>query len=114
LNTVIKFWQESEWVWQVCIIFFFITIVLVPLEAFVSLIIFTDISVEYRSMFGVRNNRNYSDITRLFQDTHFLAIQFEDKKKVKIWRSQGDLGMIVSIIQKYASKKIPVVSTFQD
>lgn len=63
-------------------------------------------------MFGVKITRAYADVAKLFRDADFLKIQFEDGKRIKIMRSKGDLGEIVSIIQKYAGKPVPVEAGF--
>jgi hypothetical protein len=111
-DTFIRFWQASGWIWRACMAFALATFPLVPLESFISRTVFTDTLIEHRSMFGMKLTRAYSDVTKLFQDTYFLKIQFEDGKKMKIWSSKGDLGKIVSIIQKHAGKPVPVEAAF--
>ena len=111
-ETLIRFWQESGWIWRACEIFTLGMIPLLLLESFVSRTIFTDTFIEHRSMFGMKINRPYSSVTKLTQAAYFLRIQFEDGKKVKIWSSKGDLGTIIFIIQKYTGKSVPVEAAF--
>jgi hypothetical protein len=111
-ETLIRFWQTSGWIWRACEVFTLAMIPLLPLESFVSSTVFTDTHIEHRSMFGMKINKTYAVVAKLFQDAYFLKIQFEDGKRVKIWSSKGDFGKIVSIIQKYAGKPVPVETAF--
>jgi len=111
-ETLTRLWQASGWIWRACEVFTLALIPLLPLESFISRTVFTDTLIEHRSMFGMKLTRAYSGVTKLFQDTYSLKIQFEDGKKVKIWSSKGDLGKIVSIIQKQAGKPVLVETTF--
>lgn len=70
--------------------------------------IFTDREIKHGSLFGVRIVREYANVEKLFLDINYLIIHFMDGKKMKIWRAQGDLGKIVSIIQKHAGRAVRV------
>lgn len=82
------------------------------LDAFITRTIFTTKMVDHRSLFGMKTAGEYAAIEKVILSTNFLKICFVDGKKIKIWRAQGDMGKIVSIIQEHAGKRIPVESAF--
>lgn len=111
-DSLVRLWQGIGWIGKALISFFLMTIVLVPLESFVVSTNFTSTHIEHRSLWGLRTRKAYSEVSKLLRYTYFLQIQFDDGRKMKIWRSQGDMERMIAIVQAQTNKSIPVEAAF--
>ena len=107
-DSLLKFWQESGWVWRTGEIIFLLFMPLGLLDAFVTRTVFTERQIEHRSLFGMKTVESYSSVEKLALGTNFLKIHFVNCRKIKIWRAQGDLEKIVAIIQEREGGAIPI------
>lgn len=112
-DSLLGYWQEAGWIGRACEITFLLIMPLGLLDAFVTRTIFTNRLVDHRSLFGMKTTGEYATIDKIILSTSFLKICFVDGKKIKIWRAQGDMRKIVSVIQEHAGKNIPVESDIE-
>jgi hypothetical protein len=110
-DSLLRYWQEAGWIGRVCEIIFLLFMPLGLLDTFVTRTVFTNTQIDHRSLFGVKTVGEYISVKKVILSTNFLKIYFVDGKKIKIWRAQGDLGKIVSIIQEHAGRDVQIEAT---
>jgi hypothetical protein len=110
-DSLLRYWQEAGWIGRACEVIFLLFMPLGLLDTFITSTVFTDKQIDHRSMFGVKTAGDYASVERIVLNTNFLKIYFVNGQKIKIWRAQGDLGKMVSIIEECAGRVIPIETT---
>lgn len=107
-DTIFTLWEESSWVFRVCMVAAFTGIPLGGLEVFFKKTIFNSEGIVHRSLIGVKTFKQYSDIKEVIYGTDSLRIYFLDASKIRIWSGTADLYKVMHVIRKQAGTPIPM------
>ena len=99
-SEVAELWAASNWLFRAALLFVGACIPVGLMQTFVQKTEFGPRGIRHRNWLGRRTTWKYDEVDTLkYQHSH-LDIILTDRRKLRIWRSMGDLLRILQIVRR--------------